>query len=239
MLDAVGIGPGLRVLDIGCGPIGILPLLADAVGPGGEVTGLEREPRFVEMAKAEMARLGLTNVSIVEGDALSSGLEGGSLDLVHERLVMVNVPERAALVRTMVDLAAPGGIIALQDIDNLSWTCEPEHESWSALLGVFHEVFRAGGGDPFLGRRLPGLLREAGVTDIQTRVVAALPGPDEYRRTHLLSLIDSIREKVISSGAMQEDRLNRHHAALTEHLTDPNTLVIDKLLIQCWGRKAN
>jgi ubiquinone/menaquinone biosynthesis C-methylase UbiE len=237
LLEAVGLREGSRVLDVGCGPIGILPLLAEAVGVSGEVVGLEREPRFVAMARAEMARLGLTNVTIVEGDALSSSLEAGSFDLVHERLVMVNVPERGDLVRTMAALAAPGGIIALQDIDNISWTCEPAHDSWTVLLDLFHDVFRAGGGDPFVGRRLPGLMRQAGVLNVRSRVTTALPGPEEYRRTHLLSLIDSIRDKVLSSGAMAESELEHHCAALTLHLTDPNTLLIEKLLIQCWGQR--
>ncbi|HUZ34757.1 MAG TPA: methyltransferase domain-containing protein [Streptosporangiaceae bacterium] len=237
LLKAVGIRQGSRVLDVGCGPIGILALLADAVGPTGEVVGLERERRFVEMARAEVARLGLENVTVVEGDALSSGLDRGSFDFVHERLVMVNVPERRELLAEMVSLAAPGGGIALEDIDNVSWICEPAHESWTALLGAFHDVFRAGGGDPFVGRRLPALLREAGLADMQVRVQAALPEPGQYRRTHLLALIDSVRDKVVASGVMDEAELAHHRAALSDHLAAPTTLVIDKLLVQCWGHK--
>jgi protein-L-isoaspartate O-methyltransferase len=59
LLEAIGLRPGARVLDVGCGPFGILALLADAVGPAGEVVGLEQERRFVEMARAEVTRLGL------------------------------------------------------------------------------------------------------------------------------------------------------------------------------------
>jgi SAM-dependent methyltransferase len=237
LLEAVGIRQGSRALDVGCGPIGILALLADAVGPAGEVVGLERERRFAGMARAEVAHLGLANVTVVEGDALSSGLDRESFDFVHERLVMVNVPERRELLAEMVSLAAPGGTVALEDIDNVSWVCEPAHESWTALLGVFHDVFRAGGGDPFVGRRLPALLREAGLVDMQVHVQAALPEPGQYRRTHLLALIESVRDKVVVSGAMDEAELDHHRAALYDHLTDPTTLVIDKLLVQCWGHK--
>jgi ubiquinone/menaquinone biosynthesis C-methylase UbiE len=236
LLTAVGLEKDSRALDVGCGPVGILPLLSESIGSSGEVVGLEREPRFVGMARAEMARLGLTNVTIVEGDALSSGLTAGSFDFVHERLVLVNVPERSELVASMAALAAPGGIIALQDIDNVSWVCEPAHDSWTALLGVFHDVFRAGGGDPFVGRRLPALMRQAGVLDVVARVTADLPTAGQYRRTHLLSLIDSIRGKVIASGAMEKAELDGHRAALMDHLADPSTVLIDKLLIQCWGR---
>lgn len=237
LLEAIGLRQGARVLDVGCGPFGILALLADAVGPAGEVLGLERERRFAEMARAEVARLGLGNVTVVEGDALSSGLDRESFDLVHERLVMVNVPERRDLLAEMVSLATPGGVVALEDIDNVSWVCEPAHESWAALLGVFHDVFRAGGGDPFVGRRLPALLREAGLADMRVQVQTALPEPGEYRRTHLLALIESVRGKVIASGAMDQTELDHHRAALSDHLANPATLVIDKLLVQCWGHK--
>jgi hypothetical protein len=185
-----------------------------------------------------MSRLRLSNVKFVEADALSSGSEDGSFDLVHERLVMVNMPERSELVAKMAALAAPGGMVALEDIDNVSWTCEPAHESWTTLLSIFHDVFRAGGGDPFVGRPLPALVRDADLIDVRARVTADLPAPGEYRRTHLLSLIGSIREKVIASGAMKESELDHHRSALMEHLADPNTVVIDKLLVQSWGHTS-
>jgi|SRR5579859_425861 len=237
LLREVGVAPGWRVLDVGCGPAGILALLSELVGRDGEVIGLEREDRFAEMARAEVAQRGLANVTIVQGDALSAALDRDSFDLVHERLVLVNVPERRELVKEMVSLTAPGGVIVLEDIDNVSWLCEPRHESWTVLLEVFHQTFRAGGGDPFIGRRLAGLLREAGAQDVRMGVHAALPQPGQYRRTHLLSLIESVREKAIGSGVISEAELDRHCALLRGHLDDPATVVIDKLLIQSWGRK--
>ena len=237
LLDTVGIRPGSRALDVGCGPIGILRLLSEMVGPSGEVVGLEREHRFVELARYEIERLGLQNVQVIEADALSSGLESESFDLVHERLVLVNVPEREALLAEMLRLTAPGGFVALEDIDNVSWLCEPAHPSWDALLAVFHQAFRAGGGDPFVGRRLPSLLRDTSANDVQARLWAELPRPNQYRRTHLLSLVNSIRERILQMNLMSESELDAHRQALVQHLADPNTVVVEKLLMQCWGRK--
>ncbi len=237
LLDTVGVQPGARVLDVGCGPIGILGLLSDRVGPQGQVVGLEREPRFAQMAKQEVERLGLANVVIVEADALRSGLERGSFDLVHERLVLVNVPERELLLTEMLALTAPGGAITLEDIDNVSWLCYPEHASWTALMDAFHMVHRAGGGDPFIGRRLPALLRSAGALDVQAHVQAVLPETGQYRRTHLISLVESLRPKLVGMRVMDEQELDTHIAALTRHLADPNALVIEKLLVQAWGSK--
>ena len=46
LLDRVGVAEGWRTIDLGCGPSGILDLLADRIGPAGQVVGLDFEPAF-------------------------------------------------------------------------------------------------------------------------------------------------------------------------------------------------
>src|SRR6266568_3599509 len=167
LLDRIGVQRGWKVADVGCGPLGILHLLSERVGPLGRVVGLEREPRFVATARAEIAKRGLTNVTVVEGDALATKLEKNSFDLVHERLVAINVPAHDRLLVEMTSLLRPGGTVVLEEADNVSWLCQPAHSSWDAILHAFHTVFQANGGDPFVGRRLPELLRGVGAEDIQ------------------------------------------------------------------------
>ena len=94
LLDRIPIRPGARAVDIGCGPIGITHLLSERVGTSGFVVGVEREPRFVEMAKVQLNQLGLTNIEILNADAINTGLEKNSYDLVHERLVLINLRQR-------------------------------------------------------------------------------------------------------------------------------------------------
>jgi ubiquinone/menaquinone biosynthesis C-methylase UbiE len=237
LLDRIGVQPGWSVVDIGCGPLGILPLLSEKVGPTGRVVGLERERHFAETARAQMARRGLRNVTVVECNALAARLERGSFDLVHERLVAINVSARATLLAEMLSLVRPGGVAVLQDVDNVSWICEPAHPSWDALLKAFHAVFQAQGGDPFVGRRLPQLLRGAGAEGIQvtTHVDFAMPG--DPRRTHLVSLVESVREKIVAAALLSDEELREHRKALVSHLDDPATTVIDKILVQAWGHK--
>ncbi len=237
LLDRLDVQPGWRAADIGCGPLGILHLLSERVGPRGQVFGVEREHRFAEMARSEVARRGLTNVIVVEADALASKLKKESFDLVHERLVTINVIAREKFVAELMSLLRPGGTVVLEDVDNASWLCHPPHPSWDALLDAFHAAFRAGGGDPFVGRRLPELLRGGGAEDIEVAVQVDTALPGEYRRTHLISLLDSLRDKVVSLGLFSEGAFRSHREALSAHLEDPATLVIDKLMVQAWGRK--
>ena len=238
LLDQVGIRPGWRVADIGCGPIGILNLLSERVGPSGYALGLEREPRFAEMARIEIATRGLDNVEIVETDVLNNNLEKGSFDLVHEQLVMINVAAREAVLSEMVSLLRPGGTVLLEDVDNVSWLCQPAHPSWDVLRDAFFTVYQANGGDPFIGRRLPNYLRCADVKNIQVKVHVDAAASGDYRRKHLLSLLDSICDKVIGMGVLTASDLRKHKEALDAHLGDPATIVIDKLLIQSWGQKS-
>ena len=239
LLNKIEIRRGWRVVDIGCGPIGVLNLLSESVGPGGEVLGLEREPRFVEMARLEIANRGLKNVRIVQANALQTGLKKNSFDLVHERLVMVNVSARDALLAEMVSLARPGGTVVLEDIDNVTWLCEPAHPSWNVLLATFLAVYKAGGGDSFIGRRLPNYLRTVGLKNVQTTVHLEMIGLGQYRRTHLVSLLDSIREKVMAFGLLTDEELNDHRDALLKHLENPGTTVMEPLLVQAWGQKPD
>jgi SAM-dependent methyltransferase len=237
LFDEIGVGPGWNVLDIGCGPIGVLNVLSERVGPEGRVVGLEREARFVDMARAEIARRGLNNVEIVQADALSSGLPRESFDLVHTRLVMVNVSAREHLLSEMIGLARPGAAIALEEIDNISWMCHPPHPSWTLFIDAFHTLFHAGGGNGYLGRAVPGMMRAAGLEDVQMHIDVDAPAPGDYRRTHLVSLIDSMRDKVIDRALLDEQQLMHHRSALLAHLESPDTMVIDKLFVQAWGRK--
>jgi hypothetical protein len=56
---------------------------------------------------------------------------------------------------------------------------------------------------------------------------------------HLVSLFDSVRDRVLSMGLLKDEEATAHREALVAHLSDPSTTVIDKLRVQAWGRKSN
>jgi hypothetical protein len=98
-------------------------------------------------------------------------------------------------------------------------------------------MFHAKGGNEFVGRSLGLLLRFAGVENVQVKVQAKAALVGEYRRTHLLSLLDSMRDAVLAAGLIGEAELRGHMAALSKHLADRGTTLIDKLMVQAWGSR--
>ena len=95
--------------------------------------------------------------------------------------------------------------MVLEDVDNVSWLCQPAHASWNVLFDTFHSAFHRGGGDGFIGRRLPELMRRAGIRDIKTKINVETLQLGDYRRTHLVSLIESIREEIVSAGLLSAE----------------------------------
>jgi SAM-dependent methyltransferase len=242
MLDRIGLKSGLRVVDVGCGPIGIMNLLSERVGADGIVIGVEREPRFFDMARAEQRKRNLSNVKLVNADALKTGLDKHSYDFVHERLVLINIPLEAqqAVLKEMLSLLRPGGTIAIQEFDFVSFACDPDHPSWNILFNTWCDAFQAaGGGNLFIGRSLARLLRSAGAESVRVHAHANVPQVGEYQRTHILSLIESTRDLMVGPGKLSAVELQDHMTALAKHLADPKTTLIDRLVVQAWGTKPN
>jgi SAM-dependent methyltransferase len=235
----MSIKQGAHAVDIGCGPIGIMNLLSERVGTQGLVMGVEREPRFVDMARAEVNERGLRNVRVIHADALQTGLERNTYDLVHERLILINLPpaSQEALLIEMFSLLKPGGVIALQEFDSASYVCYPEHPSWRLLLSIWNDAFHATGGNEFVGRSLVHRLQCLGAENVKVKLHVEVAQVGEYRRTHLLSLIESMRDLILASGQIAEHDLRSHMSALSAHLADPRTTLIDKLVVQAWGQR--
>jgi SAM-dependent methyltransferase len=116
LLDRVGLRPGQGAIDLGCGPRGILDLLAGRVSPGGRVVGLDADPAHTAMAATFVSGRKLSGVAIVTADARRTGLRSGSFDLVHARTLLANLPHPADVVAEMVRLARPGPVLPLRSL---------------------------------------------------------------------------------------------------------------------------
>ena len=237
LLDRVGAAEGQSAIDVGCGPRGILELLAERVGPRGRLVGLEVDPVHVAMARELVAEQGLTNVEVIQADARHTGLPPASFDVAHARTVLVNVPDPEAVLAEMTRLVRRGGWVASLEPDVAVHLYHPANPAWDRLHEISIAAFQADGADPFIGRRLPALFREAGLSDIGVRAHAELYPPGHTRRTIRLDLVRSMRPKIVALGIASEQELDDLDRAAREHLDDPHTLVLPHLFFLAWGRK--
>jgi ubiquinone/menaquinone biosynthesis C-methylase UbiE len=237
LLDQLNLRPGYRTIDIGCGPQGILDLLSERVGTNGKVVGLERSESTVQLARQFIAKHNLRNVEVLQGDAKATGLPRASFDLVHARLVLVNVPEPQCVVEEMMALARPGGIVASHEADWGAFLCHPPSPAWDRLAEAFEEYSRNNGIDLFIGRKTHQMFRTAGLVDIQVNPVVHVYPPGNSRRNILCDFLENVRDRMLAARLMSEAEFRERMAELNRHLDDTGTLVISHLFVQVWGRK--
>src|SRR2546422_1615816 len=100
MLEMIGVAPGWRCIDLGCGAMVILGPLSRRAGAKGEVTGVDMDAKQLDAARAYVTGENLKNVKVLEQDAYNTKLPRESFDLTHVRFVFAPVGRDAGLLRS-------------------------------------------------------------------------------------------------------------------------------------------
>ncbi len=161
--------PGLRVLDVGCGPGSITVGIAACVAPG-QVVGIDSAPAAVEAANATLAngsrgveRADATpNVVIELADAYHVPYPDDSFDVVHAHQVLQHLADPVVALVEWQRVCRPGGIVAVRDADYAAmcwWPPAPQLDRW---LDLYRTVARVNRGEPDAGRQLLGWALAAG-----------------------------------------------------------------------------
>jgi ubiquinone/menaquinone biosynthesis C-methylase UbiE len=237
LLARVGLRPGQAAIDLGCGPSGILDLLAAAVAPGGRVVGLDADAAHVEAARRHADTCALPGVEVMTGDARDTSLPADGFDLVHARALLVTIPAPEEVVAEMARLARPGGWVAGQEPDVEHSLCYPPLPGWDRLGELLRLAFHRSGADPDVGRRLPELFRAAGLEQVEATVYAASYPAGHSRRTLIPDLVRSLRPMILERGLASEPELAELDSTVRRHLADPHTLMMPHPIVAAWGRK--
>jgi ubiquinone/menaquinone biosynthesis C-methylase UbiE len=146
-LDQMGVQPGWRCVDLGCGPVGILGPLSRRVERTGRVFGVDVDPGQLEAARQYVRDNRLESVEIVESSAFNTSLQCETFDLTHARFMFSPLGHDEDLLREMLALTRPGGVIAIQEPDISSWNSYPSRAAFRRLVSAIQDAFAEAGGD--------------------------------------------------------------------------------------------
>jgi len=183
---------GQEVLDLCCGAGASAIPAAIAVGPEGRVLGIDIADPLLELARARAAREGLANVQFRHGNAISTGLPGGSFDAIVCVFGVFFAPDMTAFVAEMWRLVRPGGLLAIT-----TWgpgLFEPANTVfWECVRKVEPSLFKAF--NPWDAITTPTALKDLFVLGgVEHPAVMAAPGQ------HHLGHPDKFWEIVLGSG---------------------------------------
>ena len=235
LFDLIGVEPGIAAIDVGCGVMGVLHLLAERIGTGGRVVGLEREPRILEAGRGLAERRGL-EVEFVEADATASGLPADAYDLVHARTLLLNVSNPQEILAEMIRIARPGGIVAIEEPDASAWACDPPHPAFDILRTEIVNAYRRTGKDFNIGRSVARMLRDMGLEGVRVRATARVTKVGDFYQTFLLTVAGLVRDVIIAGANITSDEFDSYSTELRTHLVTPGTLTCQPLMWQAWGQ---
>ncbi len=158
--------PGMRVLDVGCGPGTITLDLAARVSPG-LVVGIDVAEEVLAKAEALRAERGVANAEFLAGDVYRLDFPDSSFDVAHAHQVLQHLTDPVAALRELRRVLRPDGVLAVRDGDYGAFTWWPPDPLLSRWLELYHQVTARNGAEADAGRRLLSWVSASGFSDIK------------------------------------------------------------------------
>lgn len=238
LFAAAGIGPGMRVLDLGSGAGHVAQLVARLVGHDGAVVGVERDAQAVESARLRLADAGVDNVELHVGDVQAVEQLEDRFDAVVGRLILMYLPDPAAALSGAARLLRPGGVIAMHEGDMTYTWATPGGELWDQVRGWFLQTLEIAGVEARMGLRLYDTFVAAGLPGPELVLeAAAIGGPEApaFGWANVVRGVLPLMERLgVAKGAdLQPDTLEDR---LFEEISARNGIVIGPPMMGAWTR---
>jgi SAM-dependent methyltransferase len=234
LLEA-GLTKGMRVADFGCGSGFVSRMLAEVVGPSGNVVGVDVNGAQIEQARKLSAKEGLTNTSFIEASAYDTGLPRNTFDLVYCRFLLLHLADPGACLREMRDILKPGGILVIEDGD-LATAASIPPTALDAFADLFCRLGPLRGVDYSIANRLCHLVAGAGLSLVNLKVHQ----PADREGENGLLLKWSVQEAgpaFVDAGLISSDRLQRTLSDMQIALEDSTVLVLAPRMSLVCARK--
>lgn len=129
--------PGQNVLDLGCGGGIDCFLAAQKVGPSGHVIGVDMTPQMLDRARANKAKLNISNVDFRLGEIENLPVADATIDVVISNCVINLSPDKPRVFSEIYRVLKPGGKLAVSDIvtdGELPQAIQDNPDAWSGCV---------------------------------------------------------------------------------------------------------
>jgi len=172
LIANVGLSPGMRILDAGCGTGEALPWLLEEVNPSGSVIGIDLAVAHVDAARVYAS----ANIEVIQGDLLTAQLAPASIDFVWCVNTINHFRDPIQGVIRLTTLLRPRGRIALGQSSLLpdmyfAWDSRLERVTNEAVRQYYRDRYSLEERDLTAVRAIVGVLRAANLQNVVARTV--------------------------------------------------------------------
>jgi SAM-dependent methyltransferase len=207
-VESLGVGPGARVLEVGCGNGSMSAWLAERVGSGGRAVAVDLDLSLVDVR--------VPGLELRQADIVARPIDPGGFDLVTARAVLHHVADVDAAIRNLAACVAPGGAILLIEPDFLPVSAaEPPdvRAFWDGWLAWSRDQ----GIDYHLGRTLAGRLAEVRLERIAGTAETAVYNGGSPWADYWTQTVTELRGRLVASPGLDDRLVDRFLA----HCADP------------------
>ena len=234
VLLRAGLERGMRVADLGCGVGMVTTLLAELVGPDGEVVGVDASGEQIARAR-ELLAPGVSNVRFIEASAADTGLPADSFDLVYCRFLLLHLTEPEQALREMHGLLRRNGILVCEDGDLTSAGSHPP-SALDAFADLWGRLGPTRGLDYTLGRDLFRMIIAANFSSPEITFNQPVVARGESKRFLELSVAEA-GPAFLAAGLVTHEELARLLADMQRIAEDETVLAVMPRMSQVWARK--
>jgi SAM-dependent methyltransferase len=229
--------PGMRILDVGCGTGSISRAIARAVGRTGHVVAVDQDEVLINRARRLFGHV--ANLEFAVYGALRELPGGFDLACCARLLQWLAKPELA--VDALASAVVPGGLVQILDCDHLQAEWDPD---LPPAMRHFYEAFLTwrsdSGMDNRVGRRLPELLRTAGLIDVSTRPMAHTcrrdRGADWEHASLWADVVATRGDQLVRAGYVSDSERRAAESQYQAWLTDQGAVHV-LALVSAYGRR--
>lgn len=224
-IERLGVRPGWRCLEVGCGNGSMSRWLADRIAPTGHVVASDLDISYVTAVQQSC-------LEVRQLDITQDPIEPGAFDLVVARAVLHHLPSARQVLAHMIAALKPGGVLLSIEPDFLPATvAEPEsmRRFWQAWLQWSVEVNI----DYFIGRRIPGWMDSLGLSDVRGEGHTPVFNGGSRWATYWIDTMRELQARIVESGHINNEvfeefgNLYRNSGYWTSVMS----------AVACWGRK--
>lgn len=191
-IQEIGIREGWSCLEVGGGIGTVTSWLTDQVGSTGRVVTTDLEPRWLRELDAD-------NLEVLRHDVCADPLGEAEFDLITARLVLVHLPDPRAVLDKLVAALKPGGSLLVEDCDLSTMpVSDPFDATWHKVSSALVSLLASLVPDPCLGSRLPRMMHDTDLQDVDSEAVA-YPRPMPESPSLQVQVV-KMRDQMIESG---------------------------------------
>ena len=247
LLRAAGLRPGMRVLDIGCGPGDLSILAAQLVGADGrgEVIGIDSSADALDIARARVLSEGLSNVrfeicDLTALDPAPACLSVGDFDAIVGRFVLMHLPDASACLRSLMRFVTRDAIVSFQELDTRSAESEPPGPLFARSVQRLRSALQIARVEQRSGNTLARTFLAAGLPQPQVLLTSQIEtaAPDAYVFRHTAETTRTLLPLITRAGIASADEvdIDTLEARLRDEALQIGSVLTNAALVGAWTR---